>query len=238
VHSLFKASDYTPVLPGSSPFHFRGFYYDRLFARVKEMPGGMPRLLSELKDDRVRQFALQRFSWTAWYDALPTMPLYAAIARMEGTDITTSVQRSTKVAAAAMVPSVLRYAVDLRGGRGVIAAFVTKLVLHTVDFVTVDFEHIGAERTVAVGKGVPLFIAPSIVGLVLGGFEGVLRVSGADDIVADYSDVVLSKRSDGFETVSIRYDFSWRASSDRRPRSGAHRSRMVSAIANRLTQPK
>jgi hypothetical protein len=236
VHPLFTASDYTPVAPGSSPFHFRGFYYDRLFARVKEMPGGMQRLMKELKDDRVRQFALQRFSWTAWYDALPTMPLYAAIARMEGTDVVTSVRNATRVVSQSLVPSLLRYNANLEGGRGVVAAVITKFVMHTVDFASVEFERIETERTVAIGRGVPLFVAPNVVGLVLGGFEGILRVSGAEDVVADFSHVVPTSRPDGFETVSIRYDFRWRTGATRR-QSGTQ-SRIVSAIANRLTQTK
>lgn len=237
VHPLFASSDHLPVAPGTSPFHFKGFYYDRLFSRVRSLPSGMPRLLAELKDDRVRQFSQQRFSWNTWYDALPSMPLYAALARIDGADIPTCVRRATLSAAESMVPRIFRLTMDIGGGPGVIAAVVTKFVMQTVDFASAHFETIGAERVVARGSGIPLYIAPNVAGLVLGWFEGVLRSAGAEDVTAEYGDVRLQSRPDAFDRVSMRYEFRWRADA-KRLRAARSSSRLAAVIKERLTRSR
>jgi hypothetical protein len=237
VHPLFVASDHPPVAPGASPFHFKGFYYDRLFSRLRGTPGSMERLLSELKDDRVREFAAQRFSWNGWYDALPSMPIFAALARIEDTDITTYVRNYTRTAAASLVPGLFRFTMDIGGGPGVIAAVVTRFVMQTVDFASPRFESIGAERAVAKGTGIPLYIAPNIAGLVLGWFEGVLRSSGAEEAVGEFGDVVVQSRPDAYDSVSMRFDFRWRLDARRMSQSRSS-SRLAAVITNRLTKVK
>ena len=236
-HPLFVASDHLPVAPGTSPFHFKGFYYDRLMSRVRAMPSGVDRLFSELKDARVKDFALQRFSWNGWYDALPTMPIYAALARLEGTDIVTCVRNATRIAAASLVPSMLRMTMGTIGaGPGAIAAVITKFVMHTVDFASTQFESVGVEHAIGRGSGIPLFIAPNVAGLVLGGFEGVLRSVGAEDVTASFDDVVLQSRADAYDRVSIRYDFRWRV--DAKQAAARSSSRLAAVITNRLTRSK
>jgi hypothetical protein len=237
VHPLFVPSDRPPVAPGTSPFHFKGFYYDRLFTRLRGTPGSMERLLSELKDERVRDFAAQRFSWNGWYDALPSMPIFAALARIEDTDVTTYVRHSTRTAAASLVPGLFRFAMDLGGGPGVIAAVVTRFVMQTVDFASPHFESIGAERAVAKGTGIPLYIAPNITGLVLGWFEGVLRSAGAEEAVGEFGDVVLQSTPDAYDRVSMRFDFRWRVDARRMGHSRSS-SGLAAVIANRLTRAK
>jgi hypothetical protein len=109
--------------------------------------------------------------------------------------------------------------------------------MQTVDFASPHFESVGAERAVAMGTGIPLYIAPNIAGLVLGWFEGVLRSSGAEAAVGEFSDVVVQSRPDGYDSVSMRFDFRWRLDRGRMSQSRSS-SRLAAVITSRLTKAK
>jgi hypothetical protein len=168
----------------------------------------MEALLAELKDDSVRQFVKQRFSWDGWYDALPTMPIYVAFAKLSGEDFETSVREATRMAAHDLVPRVFRYFMQL-SGPAALTARVPQVVMHAVDFVRVTLERTREDSLVGTGAGIPAIIAPNIANLVLGFFEGALELGGTKDIVARYTDVARDGERDGFETLAVRYEFKW-----------------------------
>jgi hypothetical protein len=210
MHPLFRISERLPVPPGESPFHFRGTYYDRILARADALPGGLPRLFDSLGDEQLVRFFSQKFKWNAWFDALPSMPLYAALARIEGKDFEEAVRVPSRDAAASLVPRLFRFALSLTGS-GVITSVVTKIVMYGTDFIRVSFDTVGSGHGVGRGASVPLFIAPNVANLVLGWFEGMLLVAGARDVQARYTDVVPDGERGGFPTVTITYEFSWRS---------------------------
>ncbi|EYF00249.1 hypothetical protein [Chondromyces apiculatus] len=75
-----------PVPAGTSYFHIKGSFYAGILARVdREIPGGMARLLDELPEPSLRTFFSRGlFLASAWYDALPVVPLAATLARLDG----------------------------------------------------------------------------------------------------------------------------------------------------------
>jgi hypothetical protein len=214
VHPLFNITDKLPLPAGQSPFHVRGFYYARRLMRVETLPGGIERLRQQLRDESVREFVMQPFAWTRWYDALPTMPIYAALARMEGVDFESAVREGTRKSAHALVPgadslsSLFRMA-ERFTRPGLLASRVTQIVLGLVDFTRITLDPFELGRGSGVGSGIPLIIAPNVGNLVLGWFQGMLEVAGAKDINARYADVVIDGERNGFPTVSMRYEFSW-----------------------------
>ncbi len=209
MHPLFRISDRVPVPPGQSPFHFRGTYYDRILSRVGELPGGSKRLFDTLGDADLVRFFSQRFSWNGWYDALPSMPLYAALAQMEGRDFELAVREPSRTAARSLVPKIFRYALSLTGS-GIISSVVTKVVMYATDFARVSFDEVGPGIGRGSGSSIPLYIAPNVANLVLGWFEGMLYVAGARDVAACYTNVTPDGEKAGFPTVTVSFDFAWR----------------------------
>lgn len=208
MHPLFKLTDLLPVPAGTSPFHIKGFYYDRLLAHVRSRPGGLDALHRELRDDTVRRFTMQSFSWNAWYDALPSMPIYAAISRLQNKEFEALVRERTRLAAHQLVPSVFRLALRLVGPSAMTAR-VTQVVLRSDDFTRMQIEHLTDGHGKGSGSGIPLLIAPNVANLVLGWFQGSLELTGAHSVQARYTDVFVDGNTSGFETVTVRYEFSW-----------------------------
>jgi hypothetical protein len=197
------------VPPGQSPFHFRGTYYDRILSRVATEAGGSKRLFDALGDPELVRFFSQRFAWNGWYDALPSMPLYAALARIEDRDFELAVREPSRIAAQSLVPTIFRYALSLTGA-GIISSVVTKAVRYGTDFGHVSFDKVGPGVGRGSGSSIPLYIAPNVANLVLGWFEGMLYVAGARDVEARYTSVTPSGEVSGFETVTMGFEFAWR----------------------------
>lgn len=218
MHELFVISDKLPIPAGQSPFHVRGLYYDRLMKRVASLPGGLERLLLHLRDPGVREFIGQRFAWSRWYDALPTMPLYAALARVEGLDFETAVREGTRNGAHALVPSMFRSAMQF-GGPGILAMRVTQVVLEFSDFARINLDPFEEGSGSGTGSGIPLYIAPNMANSVIGWFQGMLELMGAKEINGRYVEVALDGKKGDFQTVSIRFEFSWTIRDSRAPRT-------------------
>ena len=64
-----------PFAPGASPFLIKGSYYKELQERLVDWDGIMKRV----PDPAVRQFGLQRFLASEWYDYLPTLFMARAL---------------------------------------------------------------------------------------------------------------------------------------------------------------
>jgi len=211
VHELFRITEKLPVPAGQSPFHIRGLYYDRLLARVRQMPGGIAALEKQIADDSVRKFAVQKFNWTTWYDAVPTMPICAAVARLTGEEFERSVRDATRIASLKLVPKIFRMVLSLSAVAST-AGRITQQVMSTVDFV--DLGDMKYEDGFAHGTGyrIPLIVAPHCSNLMLGFMEGFLEASGARNIDAKYTTVTPDGQREGYDTVSIRFEFRWKRS--------------------------
>jgi hypothetical protein len=209
VHELFRITEKLPMPAGQSPFHIRGLYYDRLFSRVRQLRGGMDELNRQIVDDGVRKFVNQKFTWMGWYDALPTVPICAAVARMTGEDFETSVREGTRIASLKLVPKIFRMVLSLSSA-GASAARITQHIMSTVDYVQIGEIKYGDGHATGTGYGMPLLVAPHASNLMLGFMQGVLEASGANDVRAKYTDVALDGTREGYHTVTIRYEFHWK----------------------------
>lgn len=204
----FELSDVPPVSPGLSPFHVRGRYYQRLLMRARKLPGGTEALLAEVRDSSVRRFLQQSFSWNGWYDALPTMPTYAAMARLAGRDFEPLVTEGARTAARELVPRFFRFVVQLASPE-TMAARAVAIIVHATDFVQVSFDRIGSGYATATGAGIPRYIAPNLSALVVGWFRGMLELNRMTDVQGRILSVFPAPPRNGFEIVTIRFEFVW-----------------------------
>lgn len=84
-HSFFDLPTVPIFSPGMSPFRASGVVYKGLFDFIgNNIPGGLPRVLSELRSPELVAFLERGFSTTSWYDALPAPYLGHAVARVRG----------------------------------------------------------------------------------------------------------------------------------------------------------
>jgi hypothetical protein len=210
VHSLFRLDDPLPVPPGQSPFHIRGIYYDRLIVRMKKRLGGVAATIDAIDDPRVREFASQRFSWMGWYDVLPAVLITRGFARTLNVAYEEGIVEQTKLGALDVVPSAFRPILSLPGPAA-LAAQAERITATMLDFVRLHIEESTETHTNGWGRGVPLFAAPLIASTVIGFFSAVLQMRGGTNVRGRYTHVVPDGERDGFELVSIRYDFSWSA---------------------------
>jgi hypothetical protein len=210
MHELFTLTEVLPVDPGTSPFHVRGLYYARLLEHARTLPGGRERFLGALKDERVREFLDQRFSWSTWYDALPTMPCHVALAHLRNADFETLTRERGRVAGKAIVPAMFRAVLTLASPKAM-AQHLPRMMMSNFDFVRTTLTHIDDSSGKGEVSAVPTLLAPGVTNIVLGFIEGVLELAGYRDVAARYTEVFVDGRVDGFETLTVRHEFSWGA---------------------------
>jgi hypothetical protein len=206
VHPLFRIEEPLPTPPGLGPFRIRGIYYDRLASYYKKTRNRAA-LLAALPDD-LQAFMGQRFSWTGWYDVFPALPLCAAMAKVRGNSFEEFTREQTRRGATAVVPSFFRLALRVPGD----AAFnaqTTSIVSSVVNFVDLDLGPPRPGQSKGWGRRVPRYIAPHTANMVLGFFQAVLEMRHSRAVQAAYTDIVEDDAREGFETVAIRYEFSW-----------------------------
>jgi hypothetical protein len=112
------------------------------------------------------------------------------------------------LAAHDLVPRVFRFFIQFTGPTA-LAARIPQVVMQTVDFVRVSIDRQRPDGLVGTGAGIPAIIAPNIANLVLGFFHGALELGGTTGVTARYFDVQVDGERDGFETLRVRYEFSW-----------------------------
>jgi hypothetical protein len=207
VHALFRIDDPLPVPPGQSPFRTRGLYYDRLMATLRA-DVGMPRLLAAIDDERVRAFAIQKFSWTSWYDAFPAKPITAAAARFLDGDFEAVLRDRTRAGALDVIPSAFRLAFRIPGPAA-ISQHVAAIAAQMMDFVHVEIEETTGDRTSGWGRGVPLYVAPHTANTTIGFFGAMFEMRGGKNVRGRYTEVIKDGQRHGYETVAIRYEFDW-----------------------------
>jgi hypothetical protein len=85
VSSLNAMYEPLPAEPGKSGRNLKGLAYRNIFKFVTaHVPGGLDAVAGRLTSPGLRAFCLQPFMSASWYDALPVLPITAAIAASLG----------------------------------------------------------------------------------------------------------------------------------------------------------
>lgn len=204
---LFKLTEVLPAPPGNSPFHARGIFYDQVLKHAANIPGGVPALLEQIRDEHVRAFMKQRFRWTEWYDAVPMVAVQAALCRVQGGEFESLVRKRSRLAAESLVPRMFRVVLGLGGPKGA-AEHLPRLLLSHFDFGDVRINVKNSQGTGLV-KAVPSILAPSYVNIVMGLIEGALYLMGAKAVEGGYSNVTQGEPLHGYETLTCQAAFRW-----------------------------
>lgn len=202
-----EITDILPQAPGTSPFHARGVFYDQVLKHAAATPGGVKGMLAHIPDDRVRDFMQQRFRWGDWYDALPMVPVQAALCRLQGGDFETLVRKRARAAAEALVPRIFRVILGL-GSPKAAAEHLPRLLSYYYDFSDILIV-VEGNRGNGRAVGIPRLVAIGYVNTLIGLIEGSLRLMGAQAVRGDYSDVKLGQPRHGFETIDCTAHFEW-----------------------------
>jgi hypothetical protein len=208
VHELFELTEHPPVAPGASPFHVRGFYYTRLLEHAKSLPGGREAFIEGIADERVREYLRQKFVWSKWYDALPTLPCHITLARLRGEDFELLTKARGRLASRSVIPSMFRAVLAMATPKAM-AQHIPSLMMSNFDFMRSTVTHVGETEGHGRASAMPLVIAPSMTNIILGFIEGALELAKYDGIESRYSDVALDGDVQGFPTVSVTWEFSW-----------------------------
>ena len=209
MHELFRLDETLPVPPGTSPFNLRGVSYARLLEDAKALPGGVERFLDELVDHRVRDFMRQKFQFMNWYDAFPLLPCAVTMTRIQDRPLEAHMRETGRESMRKLIPSMFRVLSRL-GGPRLAASHAPRLFQMYFDFVEFKVTYVDDDGGTGTVSGVPLYLAPVAVNLVLGFIAGVLESLGAKEIVSGYRDVAVSGCRGGFDLVTCRGEFAWR----------------------------
>lgn len=96
-HGRFAVPLKPPIAPGESPFRVAGVVYQSLLAFIAaEVPGGLVRAKTELRDPALATFLDQRFHLASAYDAIPLPYLGQAIARARGVSFADQLRDSNR----------------------------------------------------------------------------------------------------------------------------------------------
>lgn len=219
----FPLDETLPAPPGTSPFHVRGIYFIRIREHAKSLPGGMTQFLDELRDARVRDFIQQRFQFMAWYDALPTLPCGAALARIRGRPLESFMRDTGRQSMLRLAPSMFRVLSRL-GGPRLAAAHAPRLFQNYFDFIELKLSGVDDRQGIGHASGIPLYAAAALVNQCIGITTGALESLGASDVQAAYGDVVVSRATNGFDTITCRFSFTWSLARQTLPATSRGRS--------------
>lgn len=208
MHELFRLDQSVPVQPGTSPFHVRGIYYTLILQHARSLPGGMEQFLSQVTDSRVREFMNQPFKFMNWYDAFPTLPCQVALARIRGGPFEDFIRERARLSMQKLIPSMFR-TVSKLAGPAAAACHAPRLLQHYYDFLQVEVNDVGGSEGYGTVSGIPLYLAPVNINGILGLLAGALESLGGNDIRTTYSDVDVTGKKGGFDTISCRLHVEW-----------------------------
>jgi hypothetical protein len=205
MHPLFWTGDALPT--SRSPFQVRGVFFDQVLKHAASERGGVESLMKELRDERIREFMGQKFRWSEWYEALPMVPVQAALSRLQGGDFERLVRKRSRAAAETLVPRVFRVVLGL-GGPKAAATHIPRVLAYYYNFGELALQ-VDAQHGEALARKIPRFVAASYVNTVVGFIEGGLRLLGAKLIEGGYSEVAADEPVHGFETISCKVALNW-----------------------------
>jgi hypothetical protein len=184
-------------------------YYARIVEAAKALPGGMNQFLGEIADPRVRAFVQQRFQFMTWYDALPTLPCQVALSRLLGGPFEEHIRERARLSMEKLIPSMFRLLSKLGGPRAA-ASHSSRLIQTYFDFVDLRLDKVTDTGGTGTMSGIPMYLAPVTINVILGVLVGALQSLGAKDIHADYRDVEVTGTTGTFHTVSCTSDIRWK----------------------------
>lgn len=201
------AIDPLPTPAGSSPFRLKGSIYLGLVGSWRMIPGGGDAVKARCGDASLTQFAEQIFLASAWYDALPIVPLTQAMSAITGQSFTALVREGARQRVADDLNGVYRLLFRVASPEMVAPRLVRGFGKY-FDFGRAETVRLESGRLTVDQHGVPRYLARWYESATATFFDVTLRHAGARDTTFGWT-----SRADapvaGHDTVSLRCDIGW-----------------------------
>jgi hypothetical protein len=207
VNPLLLIEETLPVDPGKSPFHVRGVYYARVMEHARSSPGGIDAFWGALKDARLKPFLQQSFSWSEWYDAFPTLPAHVALARVRSEDFEKGTRDRARGAAVELVGKLFKFAMDGMA-RGESVPHIPRIFESQFDFGSIELSAT-RDRGEGTVRGIPRYVAPSLINVFLGIMQGALEHDGGASVKIEYTSIDTDGSRDGFDLIRAHIESTW-----------------------------
>jgi serine/threonine-protein kinase len=200
--------DPLPCAPGASPFHIKGGSY-RSFVIFVTRSVGLEKFMAELDDERLRAFIRQPFLASGRYDVLPYRPLFATLARMQGTSMDTLVRTSTIAQVRYDAKTAYRMILDTQNPED-IATRMGRFNLQMYDFGAYAATLPEKNRVVLDFVGIPADLEPWFAPMHVAYAEESLRLAGARDLsVTSHAGRAAGVQA-GYPLRAYRTELRWR----------------------------
>ncbi|XXY51412.1 hypothetical protein WME91_09740 [Sorangium sp. So ce269] len=170
-----------PVPPGQSAFRMKGSLYANLLLRVaREVPDGAARLRAALPDPALVRFIDQIFLSSAWYDALPMVPLLATSAHLKGISFEQETSHAARLRVTEDINGVYRLIFRL-ASPDLVAPRLSRAFGKYLDFGRAESTTARPGEVTITARGMPEFLASWYVQASGAFFRVALELSGARD---------------------------------------------------------
>lgn len=196
-----------PVAPGQSPFRVKGMYYLSLLTAMRSRAEGHA-ALARITDPAAAQFARQRFEWNTWYDALPIVPVTAALAEQLELPCLEFAKQIALDVAINDIPRVFR----MLAGVGSVAATVGRLPQfgpHYLAFGTVEIVQTARGRASGRHLRIPAYLAPVLSATISGFVTGAIQLAGGQNATTTVTGLTDDGQVEEFSCVCTHYEMSW-----------------------------
>ncbi len=209
--SVIRAISPLPCAPGTSPFHIKGMSYRGFVFLVRSaLPGGLDALCEALPDTALRAFVRQPFLATARYDVLPIFPLYATLARLQGSSFDALVRDTARAQSRYDVRTVFKAIWANTAVEG-IAERIARFGAQYYDFGTLSGTVPAPNVLVIVHAGVPAYLHPWYQPMHEAYLEECMRHLGGEDVATMAHEASVDGAVHGFALVTTRTELRWRS---------------------------
>ena len=199
-----------PFAPGASPFRIKGVAYRGHLEYVEaNVPGGVPGMLEDLGDPRLREFFQQNFLAASFYDVVPLAIAGIVCGARTGQTFLEFVRTRTQAQARSDVRGVYRVLLALTSAEAV-ALRIPKLVGQYLDFGDIETKSRSKGLVTGTRTGVPRALAPWYITVSDAYLRVVLSLAGGGDPSFAVTEVRDAGERDGIQLVDFDFAIRWR----------------------------
>ena len=198
-----------PFAPGKSPFHVKGVVYRNFVEYVgNTVEGGLAAIVATFDDPALRTFTEQPFLAGSFYDALPSMPLCEAAARLLHRPFAQLVREFSAYAAEHDVKGIYRLLLKLVSPEMVMER-TPAAARQYFDFVAATVQKDGPKSYSTSVRGVPRFLAPFYMTVTEAFLSRALVLAGAKEPRHAWQAPLPDGDREGVQLIKLRREVSW-----------------------------
>jgi hypothetical protein len=207
---LSMLKDSNPYAPGESPFKVKGFSYSNTLACLgREVPGGLPALLAQVHDARLRQFLEQPFLDGTWYDVLPFPTMLHAASRLSELSPLELARKAAADGAEKNVKGIHRLLLQLTSPDQLIERL-PAVAKQYLNFVTSHVERRGPSFWVSTADGIPSAIVHVYMTTTEAFTTRALELAGAKDTRQTWHPPKVTGQDRGITVVQAVREITWK----------------------------